>query len=81
MIKRRAASRPRGGSRFQQTISGLFPNTTYNGHAWVRANNATAGIGVGNYGGGAITVGTTQPTWTLLTFTFTTDGSHTTADI
>jgi hypothetical protein len=69
------------GSRFQRTIEDLLPNTTYHGEAWLNSSNATASVEVSNYGGSPVTVSSTNPGWTLLTFTFKTDASHTTADI
>jgi hypothetical protein len=69
------------GSRSQRTITDLSPNTTYHCQARVRSSDATASIGVSNYGGSPVTVGTTQAGWTSLTFTFKTGANNTTADV
>src|SRR5262249_34757816 len=71
------------GSGFHQTIKGLSPKTTYYGQAWVKSGDETtqAAAGVNNYGGSPVSRSTTSPGWTRLNFRFTTDASHTTADI
>jgi hypothetical protein len=69
------------GSAVQQTVVGLSPNTTYTCTGWFKV--AAAGQNVffmaQNYGGTAVVQWASTTTYTLLTLTFTTGSTNTSA--
>ena len=71
------------GSKIEQVIPGLCPNTTYTVSSWGIAKvNAGVYLGVKNYGGSELTVQFTESrSWKQESITFTTGSSNYSATI
>ncbi|HLL88323.1 MAG TPA: hypothetical protein VK324_03375, partial [Tepidisphaeraceae bacterium] len=66
-----------------QTVTGLKPNTTYTFRGYVKtgATSTTAYLGVKNHGNAEVSSSTTATGYTLLTATFTTGATNTSAQV
>ncbi|QHW30930.1 family 16 glycosylhydrolase [Paenibacillus rhizovicinus] len=70
-----------GNSAFNQTITGLSPNTAYLLSGWFKAASGNVSIGVKNYGGTQIAYSTASTSYKQQTIAFTTGASNTSAQI
>lgn len=72
-----------GGREAVQTIEGLSPNTTYtlSAYLWVGGGNDVCEIGARDFGGSEVASSTTNDYGTLVSVTFTTGSSNTSAEI
>lgn len=71
-----------GLAGFEQTVSGLSPNTAYKLQAWLKSDGANSiALGAKSFGGSQVTAVASSASWTKVSVNFTTGAASTTATI
>lgn len=77
-----ALSAPAGSfATVERVVTGLSPNTAYTYSGWVRTSGVAANLGVKGFGGSEAFATTSATGWTLLTQSFTTSATATSATV